>query len=161
MAFISENWKKINDDPVCFGAKDDSYGTFSIKENGLINTFKLVHRNGSLKCYPSLPATYWGCPSEKYYGEKRFNTVISDNSMAALSIADYSRDSNLCGYKYYSYQLDGMHLNSPELVFNMLSPAMSVSAGQEFHIWYGEDLTDCNEDSNSGETCTDVYAWYV
>ena len=81
--------------------------------------------------------------------------------MAALSLADYSRDSNLCGYKYYSYQLDGIHVNSTELVFNMLSPQLSVSVGQEFHIWYGEDLTDCGQDNNSGETCADVYAWYV
>ena len=160
MTFISENWKKINDGPVCFGAKDDSYGNFSIKENGLINTFKLVHRSGSLKCHPSLPATYWGCSSERY-GEKRFNTVITDNVMVALSLADYSRDSRLCGYKYYSYQLDGIHVNSTELVYNMLSPQLSVSVGQEFHIWYGEDLTDCDQDDNSGKTCADVYAWYV
>jgi len=113
-----------------------------------------------LKCHPLLPASYWGCPNEEYFGEKMFITVITDNNMTALSLADYLRDNTKCGYKYYSYQLDGMHVNSSELVFNLLSPQLSVSVDQEFHIWYGEDLTGCGEYDNSGETCADVYAWY-
>ena len=27
---LSENWKKVNNDPVCFGARSDSYGAFNI-----------------------------------------------------------------------------------------------------------------------------------
>ena len=40
--FFSENWKKINTDPVCFGARDDSYGAFRLKRVGLsihLNSF--------------------------------------------------------------------------------------------------------------------------
>jgi len=79
----------------------------------------------------------------------------------ALLLADYVRDDYLCGYKYYSYHLDGIGVNSPELVFNRLSPQLSVSIGQEFQIWQGEDLTDCYDYDNGGQTCVDVYAWYV
>ena len=64
--------------------------------------------------------------------------------------------------KFYSYHLEGIGVNSTELVFNRrLFPHVPISTGQEFQIWYGEDLTDCYESDNGGETCVDVYAWYV
>ncbi|CAH3189386.1 unnamed protein product, partial [Porites lobata] len=43
------DWKKINNESVCYKAKD-SHGSFRITKQGLIHTFKLVHRRGSLKC---------------------------------------------------------------------------------------------------------------
>ncbi|KAL9970879.1 hypothetical protein ACROYT_G023332 [Oculina patagonica] len=74
-------------------------------------------------------------------------------------LADYSKDDYDCGHKYYLYQLAGIGVNSPELVFNNLPTPLSVSVGQVFQIWYGQDLKDCSQDNNSGKTCTDVYAW--
>ena len=127
--------------------------------NGQIFTFKLVHINGSVRCNPSYQS-YWGC-SHRAYEEKRLTTVITTTAKDALSLADYSKDEAGCNLKYYSYQIDGITENSPELVFNNLSPPLSVSVGQEFQIWFGEDLSDCTEHDNSGRTCADVYAWYV
>ena len=140
---------------------DDRYGKFSINESGLIYTFKLVHRSGSLRCHPQYPATYWGCV-HPWFGERdQLLTVITDRNRSPLLLADYSRKGYVCGYKYYSYHLEGIDVNSPELLFNRLSPPLPVSFAQEFQIWYGEDLTDCEGGNNSGETCADVYAWYV
>ncbi|KAL9970877.1 hypothetical protein ACROYT_G023330 [Oculina patagonica] len=153
-----QSWKKINNNPVCFGARRDTYGTFNIKENGLVHTFKLVHKSGSLRCNPDAPASYWGCDNT-WYGDKRLLTVITHPNKTALLLADYLRGSSSC--KYYSYQIAGIGVNSPELVFNKLPTPMSVSVDQEFHIWYGQDLKECSEDNNSGETCADVYAWYA
>ena len=59
------------------------------------------------------------------------------------------------------YSLEGTDVNSPELVFNQLLPPLNVSLGQKFQIWYAEDLVDCFELDNSGQTCVDVYAWYT
>lgn len=154
MIVISENWKKINNASVCFGSKDDAYGNFSNQESALIFTFKLVHRNGALKCGRNYPATHWVC----------FNclsTVITYKNRTALLLADYFRNGNSCGLSYYGYHVEGTGLNSQELVFNRLSPQLLVSIGEEFQIWYGEDLLDCYESDNSGQTCVDVYAWYV
>ena len=78
-----------------------------------------------------------------------------------LSLADYLKDDSGCGLYYHSYQIAGSGINSPELVFNNLSTPISGSAGQEFQIWYGQDLTDCTENNNAGHTCADVYAWYA
>ncbi len=159
--FISENWKKVNDAPVCFGARDDTYGTFNINECGLVYTFKLVHRSGSLSCNTDYPSSYWGC-DHPLYGVNKFDTIITYPNRTALLLADYLKDdSKTCGMLYHSYQIAGIGINSPELVFNKLPTPLSVSVGQEFQIWYGQDLKDCTEDNNDGQTCADVYAWYA
>ena len=160
--FISEKWKKINDDSVCFGARNDTYGTFSIKESGLVYTFKLVHRNGSLSCNIKYPASYWGCDIPiGFYGDNKLHTVITYPNRTALSLAEYSRNDAGCGMYYYPYQIAGIGVNSTELVFNKLPTPLLVSIGQEFQIWEGQDLTDCSETNNAGQTCADVYAWYA
>ena len=157
--FFLENWKKINTNPVCFGAKADSYGTLNIAKSGVIYSFKLVHLRGSLSCTPSQPSSYWGC-DHPGLGEKRLLTVISFQNRSALLLADYRRSQEKpC--LYYSYKIEGVGINETELRFNKLPSPISVSVGQEFQVWYGEDLKNCGEDDNSGQTCADVYAWYA
>ena len=154
MFFFSENWKKINTDPVCFGARDDSYGAFNIRESGVIHTFKLVHRSGSVRCTPNYPPSYWGCDHPSL-GDTKLLTVITFKNRSPLLLADYRKKG--CSY---SYKIEGVGVNETELRFNNLPSPISVSAGKEFQIWYGEDLTNCSEGDNSGQTCADVYAWY-
>ena len=153
--FFSENWKKINTGPVCFGARDNSYGAFNIKESGVIRTFKLVHLSGSLKCRTTLPPSYWGCDHPSY-GDTRLLTVLTFKNRSALLLADYRRKG--C---FYRYKIEGAGVNETELRFNNLPSPISVSVGDEFQIWYGQDLNNCSEHNNSGQTCADVYAWYA
>ncbi|XP_078374812.1 uncharacterized protein LOC144658279 [Oculina patagonica] len=155
-----DNWKQINDAPVCFGARDDTYGTFNIKESGLVCTFKLVHRSGSLSCHPDYPSSYWGCDNPSLE-DKRLDTVITYPNKTALLLADYKKNLAGCDNQYYLYKIAGIGVNAPELVFDKLPTLLSVSVDQEFQIWYGQDLTDCSEDNNGGQTCADVYAWYA
>ena len=155
---ISENWKKINIEPVCFGAKDDSHGTFNITESGVNYTFKLVHLSGSVSCSTNYPSSYWGCDHPNYKKEKLL-TIITFQNKSALLLANYKKtQGNSC--RYYSYKIEGVGVNESELWFNTLPSPISVSVGQEFQLWYGLDLKDCYEDDNSGHTCADVYAWY-
>lgn len=148
--------------PVCFGAKDDSYGRFVIKESGLINTFKLIHLNGSLTCHSSSVASFWGCLTDSVAVQLKYlHTIITFKNKTALPLADFVRGRWHCGGQYYKYVLEGFHANSAELVFKQLYPKLNVSAGQEFQIWYGEDWKNCWEGDNKGKTCTDVYAWYT
>lgn len=160
---LTENWKKINNDPVCFGAKEDKYGAFNITEAGEIYTFKLVYRNGYLRCNPRHPASHWGCTNSGAVAqEKALLTVITYNNRTALPIAEYARFNGSGGQKcpYYSYSIDGIDVNSTELVFNRLTSPVLARTGQEFQIWYGHDLVNCSEKNNSGQTCVDVYGWY-
>ena len=156
---ISENWKKINTDPVCFGAKDDSYGTFNITECGIIYTFKLVHLRGSVSCNPKYPSSYWGCDNPNF-NEEKLPTIITFQNKSVLLLANYTKtQGNNC--RYYSYKIEGVGVNETELRFNNLPSPISVSVGQEFQLWYGADLKNCYELDNSGQTCADVYALYA
>ena len=86
--FFSENWKKINTGPVCFGARDDSYGAFNITESGVIRTFKLVHLSGSIRCNHVDPPCYWGCEYHSH-GDTKLLTVITFKNRSALLLADF------------------------------------------------------------------------
>ncbi|XP_022793011.1 uncharacterized protein LOC111332021 [Stylophora pistillata] len=148
-----DNWTKINSDPVCFGTKDNDYGSFAIQEAGQIYTFKLVHTSGSVTCVTNLESTKWGC-SYSDYGDYNLMTVMTYRN-GVLQLAEFVRNIN-----EYRYQLDGFDVNSPTLVFNLLPTPLSVSRYQEFQVWYGQDLAGFTEENNAGETCTDVYALY-
>ena len=159
LIFLSENWKKINNEPVCYKAKN-SHGSFPITKQGLIHTFKLVHRRGSLKCAQNKPATFWGCT---YYAfrDQTLSTVITYENETVLPLAEY-RDGHCIEY---SYKIKGIGVNSTELLFNRLPSPISVSNGQVFKVWYTEALLSktglsCDHD-NSGELCVDVYALYA
>ena len=152
--------KKINDAFVCFGARDDTYGSFQIEGIDLIYTFKLVHRSGSLSCTPDAPVSYFGC-DHPYLEDKRLTTVITYPNKTALLLEDYLRDDSSCGSRYYSYQIGGIGVSSLNLCLTSFQTPLSVSIGQEFQIWFGQDLKDCSEDNNAGQNCADVYAWYA
>ena len=154
------NWKRVNTEPVCFGARDNSHGIFNITESGSIYTFKLVHRSGSLSCIPTAPASNWGC-THFDYGDKKLTTVITFKNGTVPLLAEYARRYTAARCGYFSYKIEGVDVNSRELVFNFLPTSLPVSVGQEFHVWYGGDLIDCGEYNNSSQTCADVYAWYA
>ena len=153
--FLSD-WKKINYESVCYEAKD-SHGSFRVTKPGLIHTFKLVHRRGSLKCAQYLPATFWGCTHSDFH-DQTLSTVITYENKSVLQLAEYRH-----GYcEEYSYKIKGIDVNSTELLFHHLPSPISVSNGQVFKIWYNEALlsNDCAQD-NTGEICVDVYALYA
>ena len=150
--FLTDNWKKINTDPVCLGTKNDDFGSFEIQEAGKIYTFKLVHTYGAVTCNTYYKSTRRGS-SHPRFGRHKLLTVITYRNKTVLPLAEFAKVD-------YSYQLDGAHVNSPTLVFNLLPTPLVVSIGQQFLIWYGQDLANYTEYNNAGETCADVYALY-
>ncbi|KXJ05479.1 hypothetical protein AC249_AIPGENE16101, partial [Exaiptasia diaphana] len=59
------------------------------------------------------------------------------------------------------YDLPRYSYNSDVLVLPNISPTMMVMVGDEFRIWYGEDLKNTWEADNSGQTCAEVYVLYT
>ena len=154
-------WQKINTDPVCFGARDNNYGAFSITKTGRVKTMKLVHKSGSIRCNPDDPESYWGCPFTPY-GNTLMTIIANANKKALLPPSgDFIELHGVCNNKLHSYSLEGTGHKSPELVFRNLSSPMSFSRNQQLQIWYGQDWIDCSEHNNNGKTCVDVYALYV
>ncbi|XP_078351192.1 uncharacterized protein LOC144635940 [Oculina patagonica] len=157
------NWIKINTSPVCFGARDNSYGAFTIPQAGHVITFKLVYLYGYVNCRTTDPTmeSNWTCkavpPPYPDLGvfitdDQQQRILPTDNAL--FFITDSCHNNTMYGVHGYS-------ADSSELGFNHFSSPLAVSVGQEFQIWYTEDLFDCWEEDNGGQTCTDVYGLYV
>ena len=149
------------EEPVCFGTKNNQYGSFNMKKSGRVKTMKLIHRSGSVRCNDKTISSYWGCTNPTY-GENLMTIITDANKEAILPPAEDLKalPSGAFGNKTHFYSLPGYHHNSTELVFRNLVNPLSVSSNQEMQIWYGQDWVDGGEKDNSGETCVDVYAWY-
>ena len=148
MFVLGPLWLKVNTKEVCFGARGNSYGAFFMPKNGDISSFKLVHLRGRISCDADKNRfSKWGCE-------------VGDHLWTYLTNAD-----NKVVFRYMSgnmfYRLSGIWSNSTELTFNSFTVPMRVSTGQEFRVWYSEDLKDVSEHDNEGETCMDIYALYV
>lgn len=87
LLFYLDLWVKINNDPVCFGPKDDIHGSFSISKAGSLGALKLAHLSGTLVCFEESATSYWGCRSS-VYGDKTLMTFISHQ----ISEAYFCRD---------------------------------------------------------------------
>ncbi|KAL9952265.1 hypothetical protein ACROYT_G039491 [Oculina patagonica] len=156
------NWIKINTSPVCFGARDNSYGVFTIPQAGHVITFKLVYLSGYVTCDTGKPEyqSNWAC---KFFDVSRNLAIfITNDQQQQILPTDNALfyDIDACDLNIM-YGVPGYSANSSELGFNNFSSPLAVSVGQEFQIWYTEDLFDCSEGDNGGQTCTDIYGLYV
>lgn len=161
--FLLESWQKINnEEPVCFGAKDNLYGSFSMRKSGRLKTMMRIHRSGSVHCNNETSASYWGC-TWSLYGENLMTIITDAKKKPVLPSAENLKAFNSGGSvsKKYFYSLPGYHHNSTELGFRNLVNPFSVSSNQEIQIWYGQDWIDTSEENNSGKACLDVFAWFA
>ena len=154
-------WQKINNDPVCFGTRDDTYGAFNITKTGVVKSIKLVHRNGSVKCHLKHPSKFWSCGNIGAYANNTFMTIITNANREALLPSVENMKAHGCNVKEHFYVLDGVNQGSPELILGNLSRPLSLLKDQQLQIWYGQDWIDCSEYNNNGTSCVDIFAWYV
>ncbi|KAL9953001.1 hypothetical protein ACROYT_G040348 [Oculina patagonica] len=114
----------------------------------LVNLHGYVSCNAQSKNYWS----YWGCGS---YNADQTNVVITDDTnTVVLPPAQLILNSSKWAI------IPGYNAVSPELVMSFFSPK-TVKSGQQFRLWYGEDLMKHGEGDNGGRACIDVYALYV
>ena len=149
-SILAAPWFKLNKDNVCFGAKNDSYGNFTIQRSGAILTLKLVYVSGYVTCHrKNFPyGSHWAC-NDPY----KLGTIVTDASNKVIFPHNYDNRS---------FTLPGYHPNSSELVFHSLFLPLTIAAGQEFRVWYHEDFRNSGslELNNAGRTCADVYGLF-
>ena len=151
-------WVQLNTDPVCFGARDNSYGSFQYNKNVFVKRFMLVHRSGWVTCDKRLSNTksFWGCGDHGRLTVSFLNAVITDSSNKVLAP---SAAASSPGW----YKLPGYTSRSSVLMLcGLYKPVVCVHASEELRLWYGEDLYGSTEADNAGQTCADVYgeiAW--
>ena len=149
MNITESPWQKMNTIPVCFGAKDDKFGSFEVIIGGSVNSVKLTHVSGKVTCGLFLGKSKFGCRNSS--PELHTFITTSNNDILLPEIDEF----------LYKYTLQGYHSDSTEIVFTNISTPLRLSPGQQLRIWYGEDLGDKTEIDNGGLSCVDVYAKYV
>ena len=167
MIYFTVSWIKVNTMPVCFGTRDDKYGSFTITQAGEILVLKLTHLFGTLVCFNGSSPSFWGCQSERY-GDKTLMTYISHANerrvilprTAGVEVGGPWRSVGKCKHEMYTYKISGVNDTSPEIIFDTTSEPLRVSHNQQFWIWFGQDIADCSEENNEGKSCVDVYGWY-
>ena len=128
-------WHKINYDPVCFGARDDTYGYFNVTKTGFVKAVKLTHRDGSIRWNRKTKSTCWSCSNTRY-GNNSFMTIITNGKRQVLLPSENDWKS-VAGYKNHFYVLKGIQQGSSELVLGNLSKPLRLSKDQELLVWTG------------------------
>ena len=150
-------WYKANTSPVCFGTRNSQFGKFFLPSSGKLVAIRLDHLYGFVSCNTGSNSnwSFWGCGNSR----DQVNVVVTNaanqiilppNQFFKLA-SKWSRVT----VPYYNAAF------APEIVFSVFSHPRQVNKGQEFRVWYGEDLTDLTENDNGGRVCCDVYALYV
>ena len=124
------------------GAKDDTPGKFFTPMAGKISTLRLVYSSGKVGC--SLhDSSNWGCDGDS---DNLYTLITDDQNNVVFPEKDHGQ---------VNYKLPGFTSSSPELLFTFSIP-LEVAAGQEYRVWYSEDLLSSIEGDNHGPTCMKV-----
>ena len=149
---------------MCFGARHNVFGKFHLPSSG-----KLAAILSWFICTVTCPVwrhirvighwSYWGCTH--HGGTTNYNNVVITNAHNHIILQpnQLTVTGSLAPGKWY-YNV-GYSSLSPELVLSVFSHPLDVSSGQEFRVWYGEDLVNFYDHDNDGKVCSDVYALYV
>ena len=142
----------MNQNPVCYGGKGNSYGSFKIDKDVLIHKVKFVYRSGEIFCTSGAgkKGGYFGC---SYSGVKDYFTVYLTDTTNTLIVPAPPVFSSVSGW----YRVHGHKTFATTLTLSTGTNAFGLKAGQYLRIWHGEDLYNNTEDNNSGKTCTDIY----
>jgi len=139
---------------VCFGTRDNQYGRFTMKNGGLLQGMKLVHKSGYVSCTTTdAYNSNWGCGGYSWPAD-RISIAITYNKNSRLfpGLLDAYDWRAECWYK-----LKGYSSTSAELVFKDRAFFKKVVVGEEMRLWYFEDLMDTTEADNHGRACADIY----
>ena len=93
---------------VCFGAKDDQFGNFTIKNDGRLLAVVLVHQSGYVDCSGVGPSN-WGC------GGDEISVVITDRDDNRIFPRHISGPEAYYSLPGYSSNSKSIHLNDSEV----------------------------------------------
>ncbi|KAL9960072.1 hypothetical protein ACROYT_G033475 [Oculina patagonica] len=149
-------WIKLNSAPVCFVAKGDQFGKFSVPSGGSLLSIKLVHLHGYVSCAINSVNywSYWGCGTHSSVKDHVDVLITTSANHILLPPSQFITNH----YKWS--KIPGYNSLSPELVLSVFSSPLTVTSGQELRLWYGEDLLN-NESDNGGTSCCDVFARFM
>ena len=149
--YTEHPWRKLNSNPVCFGAKGNQFGRFRVEVGGSIQAVKLAHLTGQVTCNRRQVNAWskWGCGTP--------NSVL----LIHVFLTDASNTILLPMGQSSPYTIPGYDAQSNEIIFSGFPNPLHLSSDGELRLWYEEDLRDQTENDNAGKSCTDVFAKYL
>lgn len=156
---LPDRWVKLNHSPVCFGTRNDQFGTFNVPHGGNMAAVKLVYLYGYVSCDTRQTSywSYWGCGDNPYAEIKDMVNVKITTSANHIILPP----SQFTTAFYKWPKIPGYNSLSPELILSSFFQRTSVHSGQRLRLWYAEDLLNQSEGENGGRACCDVYGLYV
>lgn len=156
LIFLTEKWFKATykNNEVCVGATGNAFGVFAIPFLGTIKTIKFVHISGGVAWAggPEFEGR-WGDKATEVFELHITNTL---NQRVAPPVGyPLNNEYNL------QYELPGQTFTDPQMIFPDFTPFLPVTKGQEFRVWFGEDLMNYFDDDNTGRTCFNIYILFA
>lgn len=153
-----DRFHKLNYSPVCFGAKDDQFGSF-YTEAGKLAAIKLVYLYGYVSCHTATTSkwSYWGCGITKKGFKDAVNVVITTSGNDII----FPPEQFIIKAATKWYEIPGYNSLSPELDLTAFDKPYDLTSRQELMVKYGQDMVNQSEEDNGGKVCCDVYALYV
>ena len=155
--YFIDPWIKLNTATVCFGAKGDQFGKFSVPAGGRLLAVKLVHLLGYVTCDKNKVYhwSYWGCGAHSSLSDHVNVAITTSTNGVLLPLSQFITHSTKWS------KIPGYNSLSPELVLSVFSSPLTVTSGQVLRLWYGEDLVNRSESDNDGTSCCDVFARFM
>ena len=158
---VPTSWILLNS-TVCYGAKNDDYGSFQFDRNRTLVALRFTYLYGQIDVDENEMSIY----EKSNWGYKRVDKTCEDNGYCfSIIVTNVSRNiifpifpPNLGTNGLYD--LPGYDHMDEHIVFKPEWLSMKVFQGEMFHIWFGQDLFNYREDNNRGENCIMVEASY-
>ena len=143
---------------MCFSAKDDQFGQFTVPSGGSLLAIKLVHVYGYVTCDKNRVYhwSYWGCGTHSSLSDRVDVAITTSSNDVLLPPSQFMEQSWLFQHKWS--KIPGYNSLSAELVLSVFSSPLTITSGQVLRLWYGEDLVNSSESDNGGTSCCDVFA---
>ena len=147
---------KLNNNPVCFGAAQNKYGSFKVvNKDLLVHKFKFVYRSGRIACAGSSGGGFFGCTYSTVVDHVGVFLTDAANNIIVPAAPMYHLSGKFYGKAWY--RVHGFKNGATEVTLSTGNSAFEIKSGQMLRMWYGEDLINQAESDNSGKTCTDIY----
>ena len=128
---MKDPWLKLNLAPVCFGAKDDNFGSFNASTVGNLMKIKLVHLYGYVTCLVGHDNywSHWGCGYHLFNGNPDYTHI----SLTTESDAILFPPSQI-GRSDKWILVPGYNSRSPEIIMSIYDTPVAVTKGQELRV---------------------------
>ena len=137
---LLETWANIPE-VKCYGSTGDKYAAFLAPSSGEIEAVRLTHFSGNVSCDTKIPNTVWGCGYRQYFTQDEFLTLVTDSEKNVLFPSAQYR-------MHISYRITGADVETTKSIILKSDPPRIVKKGDEFQIWYGEDLAGVHDSYN-------------